>query len=263
MSAIWPAALVHLFTASGAVCGLFAMHAVGSSAWEAVFAWLGAALLIDGLDGTLARRVDAAGRLPRFSGERLDLVVDYLTYVFVPAAALWRFLGGAPGAILAALILLSSLYHFADTRSKDHDHCFVGFPAIWNIVAFYIFALGLPRPVATLIALTGVGLTFVPLRWAHPLRTARLLPLTILIVLIWAVAAVATVLRGFPASPSLAAVLLLAAVYALGLALLHSTVRPPARRLSFARRRNEASPSLTGALPVPPQASEPPRRSRR
>jgi phosphatidylcholine synthase len=231
MPAIWPAALVHLFTASGAVCGLFAIAAVSKGAWEAAFAWLGGALIIDGFDGMLARKAAVAARLPRFSGERLDLVVDYLTYVFVPAAALWRsgFLGGASGGVLAALILLSSLYHFADTHSKGEDHCFIGFPAIWNIFAFYVFALNVSSTLASLATLAGVGLTFVPMRWTHPLRTTRWLPLTLLVVLAWAVAATATLLKGFPASPLLVGILAAAAAYGVGLALLQSRAGARAR----------------------------------
>ena len=88
MPAIWPAGLVHLLTACGALCGFFALMAVWAGTWEAVFAWLGLALFIDGIDGIFARMAGVSARLPRFSGERLDIVVDYLTYVFVPAFSL-------------------------------------------------------------------------------------------------------------------------------------------------------------------------------
>jgi len=223
---VWPAALVHLLTASGAVCGLLALRAVSLGAWEAVFAWLGLALLIDGVDGTFARMANVTARLPRFSGERLDLIVDYLNYVFVPAFAMLQagFLRGPTGVILCAGILLSSLYHFADTRSKGPDHCFVGFPAIWNVVAFYVFAAHMSSVLTSLLALIGIVLTFVPMRWAHPLRTARLLPLTLLAVLAWSLAAAGILLEGFPARPPLLLILGLAAGYGVGLTLFESAV---------------------------------------
>ena len=137
MRTVWPAALVHVFTALGAVCGLLAARAVFAGAWEAVFAWLWVALLIDGIDGTFARWVGLPERLPRFSGERLDLVIDYVTYVFVPALALMQagYLKGGWGIVGASAILMSSLFHFCDTESKAEDHSFVGFPAIWNIAS--------------------------------------------------------------------------------------------------------------------------------
>jgi phosphatidylcholine synthase len=225
MRLAWPAALVHLFTALGIVCALLATRATLAGAWEQVFVWLGLALIIDGIDGTFARMADVSTKLPRFSGDRLDLVIDYVTYVFVPALALLQagYLGGGVlGVMLASLILLSSLFHFSDTESKSEDHCFVGFPAIWNIVAFYVFALNLPVWLATLLVLVCAALTFVPLRWAHPLRTPLLWPITLAVTGLWVVAAIITIWAGFPAGPMPTAILLLAALYGVGLALLRS-----------------------------------------
>lgn len=219
MRSVWPAALVHLFTALGAVCGLLATLAVLAGAWEQAFAWLGLALVIDGIDGTFARRAGLPDSLPRFSGERLDLVIDYVTYVFVPALALLQagFLQGGFGLFLAALILVSSLFHFSDTESKSEDHCFVGFPAIWNIVAFYVFAFALPPWGTALFVLVCVLFTFVPLKWAHPMRVALLWPVTAAAGALWLLAATVTLWNGFPAGPWSGAALLLAGLYGLAL----------------------------------------------
>jgi phosphatidylcholine synthase len=224
MRIAWPAALVHIFTALGVVCALMATRAVLAGAWEEVFAWLGLALLIDGIDGTLARLADVTVRLPRFSGERLDLVIDYVTYVFVPALALLQagYLQGAAGVVLASLILMSSLFHFADTESKADDYSFVGFPAVWNVVAFYVFALQMPVWAVAILVSTCVVLTFVPMRWAHPLRTPVLGLVTLAVVVLWCVAAGMTVWSGFPAGTPMQTVLLAAAAYGIGLALLRS-----------------------------------------
>lgn len=224
---MWPAALVHLFTALGIVCALFASLAALAAAWEAMFAWLGVALLVDGLDGALARRASVEERLPRFSGERLDLVIDYVTYVFIPALALLQagFLEGAWGVLLASLILLSSLFHFSDTESKAEDNSFVGFPAVWNLVAFYVFALGLSEGPTAVIVVACVALTFVPLKWAHPLRTSRLWPVTGVAMVLWAVAAAWTLGAGFPGPSPAQAVLLLTAVYGVGLTLYSGRAR--------------------------------------
>jgi phosphatidylcholine synthase len=218
---MWVAALVHLFTALGAVCALLATHAVISGAWEAAFAWLGLALLIDGVDGTLARRAKVQLWLPRFSGDKLDLVIDFLTYVFVPTLALLQagFLRGAWGLGLAGLILVSSLFHFSDTASKAADHSFVGFPAIWNLVAFYVFAFQLSGTAVALLVVAFALLTFVPLKWAHPMRTLRLRALTLAAVAAWGIAAAATLLSGFPAPMWAKALLLAVAVYGIGLTL--------------------------------------------
>jgi phosphatidylcholine synthase len=216
------AGLVHLFTASGILCGLAALLAVLAGRIEQMYLWLGLALIIDGADGYFARRVGVKAALPRFSGEQLDLVVDYVTYVFVPAFAL---LYAGPfsrpvGLLLATLILLSSLYHFSDTQSKTEDHCFVGFPAIWNLVAFHIHAFGLGPWLSGALVLTCVVLTFVPFKWVHPLRVIAMRPLTLAASVAWAIAALTAVFGGFPATSTVQVVLLAVAIYGVGLSVL-------------------------------------------
>ena len=213
------AAGVHLFTALGAVCGLLAALAAFDGAWERMFAWLGVALIIDGIDGTFARMAHVEERLPRFSGERLDLVVDYITYVFVPALALVRggFLTGTGGLIVAALILLSSLYHFSDLASKGEDYSFIGFPAVWNVIAFYVFALSPPGWLTYTLLLALVALTFVPMHWVHPMRVKRLKGPTLAVTAAWSVAAIAAVWLGFPPPLWVRLVLIATALYIAGL----------------------------------------------
>lgn len=209
------AAAVHLFTALGAVCALFAALASFDGAWERMFVWLGVALVIDAVDGTFARMVHVDQRLPRFSGERLDLVIDYITYVFVPALAMVRggFLVGTSGLIIAALILVSSLYHFSDLASKDDDYTFIGFPAIWNVVALYLFALHPPGWFTYAALLVCIFFTFVPIRWIHPVRVARLRAITLIVTAAWSVAAVAAVASGFPSPLWTQIILVVAAAY--------------------------------------------------
>ena len=201
-----------------------------------MFGWLAVALAIDTIDGTFARIVGVTKRLPRFSGERLDLVIDYLTYVFVPTLALLQagFLQGSFGLVLACAILLCSLYHFSDTASKAADHCFVGFPATWNLVAFYVFALGLP-PVSTALLILGcVVLTFIPLRWVHPMRTVALRPVTVLGTVLASVAGVSVLVSGFPAGSWQRIVLVVAAIY--GIALTHYTGARRGHRDGYLKR---------------------------
>ena len=197
---------------------------------QAMFLWLAVAFFIDGIDGTMARAVGVKKVLPRFSGERLDLVIDYLTYVFVPALALlaWNHLEGTVGVILAAGILLSSLYHFSDNDSKNEDNCFVGFPAIWNIVTYFIFAIEPPAWITNAVVSVLIVLTFVPMPWVHPLRVEKLRPLTLLGLAAFCGAVMWTVVYGFPAPPWLQAVIAAVAVYGTGLALVW-WLRSPAK----------------------------------
>ena len=177
--------------------------------------WLGAALIVDGADGPLARKLDVKSVLPRFSGEELDHLVDYLTYVTVPAFMVARS-GIAPEGLrlwLAAAIMLVSLYHFSDAESKTEDGYFVGFPAIWNVVVLYCFVLGLPPAAsAFLIALCAI-LTFIPFYWLHPVRVRRLRLLTLAVISAWSFAAVAAMVHGFPGTLAERAVFLAAASY--------------------------------------------------
>lgn len=215
---------VHGLTALGAVLGFQAMLEVAAHRWEAAFAWLGAALIVDGIDGPLARRVGVSKKLPRFSGERLDLIIDYITYVLVPAYIIYeaKLLPEGLGGIGAALVLLSSLFHFCDNESKTADGFFVGFPALWNVVAFYMLIFAAPEAINFAVLAVLTVLTFVPLKWLHPVRVARLRTLTLAIVAAWSAAAIAVLLLGFPASPGLQAVFAVSAIYLTALGLLRS-----------------------------------------
>lgn len=209
------AASVHLLTASGAVLALLALRAVHDGDWQMMFVWLGGALVIDAADGPLARKLEVKTVLPRFSGERLDLIVDYLTYVAVPAYALTEapLLQEAARLPAAASILLSSLFHVADLRSKTEEGYFVGFPAIWNIVLLYLFALE-PRPYVSLaIVVIFVLVTFVPILSVHPFRVARLRPFTCLVTALWAGAAALAIANPFPSPLWVQALLILTAIY--------------------------------------------------
>lgn len=184
---------VHAFTASGAVLALLALFAVERGDFGAAFAWLAAALAVDGIDGTLARAARVKARLPRISGDALDLVIDYLTYVFVPALLIAR-AGLVPAPLaptLAAAILVSALYTFARADMKTGDHYFRGFPALWNIVAFYLYVARPGEAAGAAIVAALAIATFAPIHFVHPFRVrdfGRWLPG---LALVWAAATAA------------------------------------------------------------------------
>jgi phosphatidylcholine synthase len=218
------AASVHLLTATGAVPALLALRAAHADDWQMMFVWLGVALFVDAIDGPLARLVGVKTVLPRFSGERLDLIVDYLTYVVVPAFALTEasLLPEAARLPAAIAILLSSLFHVSDLNSKTEEGYFVGFPAIWNIVLLYLFVLQPEPHVSLAIVVIFVAFTFVPVLAVHPFRVARLRPITFLVTLLWAGAAAVAVANPFPSPLWVQALLLLAAAYFTGVGLYRS-----------------------------------------
>jgi phosphatidylcholine synthase len=164
--------LVHAFTASGVVLAMLALLAVEQQRWVLALALLALSGIVDGVDGTLARRARVKERLPRIDGDTLDLVIDYLTYVFVPSLFIWRAELVPPGLApwLAAAILVSSLYVFARTDMKTDDGYFRGFPALWSVVAFYLFVLQPGAVVGAAVVVLLVAMTFAPIHFVHPFR---------------------------------------------------------------------------------------------
>jgi len=161
-----------MFTASGAVLALFALVAVEQGQWPLALFWLMVAIVVDGIDGSFARWARTTEKAGRIDGDTLDLVVDYLTYVFVPTLFIWR-AGLIPedlGLWLGAAIQFSSLYLFARTDMKTDDNYFRGFPACWNVVAFYLYVIDASPAVGAAFVLAFVVLTFAPVHFIHPFR---------------------------------------------------------------------------------------------
>src|SRR5580698_1363801 len=177
---------VHVFTALGAGVALLALLEAVREHWTAMFWWLGVALVIDGVDGPMARRLDVVRLQPNWSGEVLDLVVDFVTYVFVPAYAITAsgMLWPLAAPVLGVGIAVSGALYFADRRMKSDDNHFRGFPALWNAVAFYLFLLHLPPAFSSLIVAILIVLTFIPFHVVHPVRVVRLRGLTLTLVAI-------------------------------------------------------------------------------
>src|SRR6202045_803066 len=182
---------VHILTALGAGIALIALLEAVREHWAAMFCWLGVALLIDGIDGPIARRLDVARVQPNWSGEVLDLVVDFVTYVFLPAYAITAsgLLLPLAAPLLGVGIVVSGALYFADRRMKTSDNHFRGFPGLWNGVAFYLFLLHLPPAVASLAIAILIALTFVPFHVVHPIRVVRLRALTLSLMGLWMVLA--------------------------------------------------------------------------
>ncbi|WP_157088191.1 phosphatidylcholine synthase [Bradyrhizobium jicamae] len=190
---------VHIFTALGAGIALLAMLEAVREHWASMFGWLGVALIIDAIDGPLARKLDVERLQPNWSGEVLDLVVDFVTYVFVPAYAIAtsRLLLPVAAPILGVGIVVSGALYFADRRMKASDNHFRGFPALWNAAAFYLFLLHPPPILSTLGIAVLIALTFAPFHVLHPVRVVRLRWLTLWLVAAWAVLAMYTIAYDF------------------------------------------------------------------
>jgi len=178
---------VHMFTATGAVFAMLAMLAAVESEWALMFLWLVVALIVDGIDGPMARKYDVKTKAPIIDGVLLDLIIDYLTYVFIPAFALFNsgLLPGWTGWIAIIVITFASVLYFADTRMKTTDYSFSGFPSCWNMVALVVFAT---RPdfwvILALIAVLSVTM-FLRIKFVHPVRTQRWRAVTLPVAVAW------------------------------------------------------------------------------
>ncbi|HWL55776.1 MAG TPA: CDP-alcohol phosphatidyltransferase family protein [Paracoccus sp. (in: a-proteobacteria)] len=190
---------VHLLTATGAVLSMLALLAAVNAEWSQMFFWLVVALIVDGVDGPLARRYQVTINWPTYDGVLMDLIIDYLTYVFIPAYALFMsgLLPGWTGWIAIIAITYGSVIYFADTRMKTKDNSFAGFPACWNMVVLVLFAL---KPNFWVILLIVVALTltmFTNVKFIHPVRTGRWRAISLPVTVGWVVFAVWAVLDDF------------------------------------------------------------------
>ena len=191
MLRIHPAYLVHMFTATGAVWATLALLAAVDHRWDVMFLWLVVAFLVDGVDGPLARKYGVKTRAPIIDGVLLDLIIDYLTYVFIPAYALFAsgLLPGWTGWTAIIVINFASVLYFADTRMKTKDNSFSGFPACWNMVVLVFCTLTPSFWVMLAIVVALAVLMFYPLKFVHPVRTVRWKAVTLPMALLWVVCA--------------------------------------------------------------------------
>jgi phosphatidylcholine synthase len=183
---------VHGFTAAGAVVGLMAVIEITRTRFIAALVLMGVTIAIDSFDGTLARKARVKEVLPQFHGALLDNIVDYFTYVMVPAYFLYM-AGLVPYRLAlptAAAVTLASCYQFAQADAKTSDCFFLGFPSYWNIVVFYLFLLGWPQWVNLAIILVLVAGVFLPVKYLYPSRTPVLFKTTFVLSVIWGVLAV-------------------------------------------------------------------------
>ena len=178
---------VHGFTASGAVLGFLASISIFNNDLIGAFLWLGLALLIDGLDGSLARKIGVTDKTPNIDGSALDLVIDYLNYVIIPALMIYWFQFVPPGweIYIPAGIVAVSLYTFANIKMKTSDYYFSGWPAIWNILVLYFYILGTNLWINLIVIIILYILTFVPIKFVHPLRVKNLRNYTIFATVLW------------------------------------------------------------------------------
>ncbi|MHA7887847.1 CDP-alcohol phosphatidyltransferase family protein [Roseicyclus sp.] len=208
---------VHLFTAIGASLAMLALLEAAQQNWAMMTIWLTVAFVVDGIDGPLARRYAVTENAPNIDGVLLDLIIDFLTYVMIPAYALYGsgLLPGWSGWIVVLLIPFASALYFADTRMKTADKSFRGFPGCWNMVVLALLVIVPPWEVILGLVIALCVAQFLNLKFVHPVRTARWRWITLPVALVWTVAIAWAAWIDFAHFPALTAVVTATSVYLL------------------------------------------------
>jgi phosphatidylcholine synthase len=178
---------VHILTASGSFLAFLGVVAAAEHRFIDMFWWLGLALLVDGIDGPIARKVSVKEVLPNWSGDTLDNIIDYVTYVLLPAFALYQSgrIGEPWSFVAAGMIVVSSAIYYADTGMKTDEYFFSGFPVVWNMIVFTLFVIDASAITALSVVIVSVILTFLPINFLHPVRVQRLRPLNLAVFFLW------------------------------------------------------------------------------
>ena len=190
---------VHFLTATGAVFAMLAMLAATEAQWGLMWLWLVVAFAVDGIDGPLARKYDVGTNAPEYDGVLMDLIIDYLTYVFIPAYALFAsgLLPGWTGWIAIIVITYTSVVYFADTRMKTRDYSFAGFPGCWNMAVLVFFAVEPHWWTILIVTILLAIAMFLPLKFIHPVRTKRWRGLSLPVALVWTLLALVAAWQDF------------------------------------------------------------------
>ena len=193
---------VHLLTASGSFLAFLSLVAASEQQWAAMFLWLGLALFVDGIDGPIARKLQVKEVLPTWSGDVLDNIIDYVTYVLIPAFALYQrgFMGPGLSFLSAAIIVVSSAIYYADTGMKTRENFFKGFPVVWNMLVFTLFVIEPGEYASFAVVVAAAILSFVPINFLHPVRVKRLRQVNLPIFLLWCAFGAIAVIEGMHAS---------------------------------------------------------------
>jgi phosphatidylcholine synthase len=208
---------VHLFTALGASLAMLALHEAFQQDWASMALWLALAFVVDGIDGPLARHYDVKTNAPEIDGVLMDLIIDFLTYVVIPAYALYAsgLLPGWSGWAAVLLIPFASAVYFADTRMKTGDNSFRGFPGCWNMVVLALLVIAPPWWVILGLVVALTAAMFLPLKFVHPVRTQRWRPLTLSVAVLWTAGIAWAAWTDFASNPVLTVVIALSSAYLL------------------------------------------------
>ncbi|MGP1357663.1 CDP-alcohol phosphatidyltransferase family protein [Roseicyclus sp.] len=231
MSPRLSALCVHLFTAIGASLAMLALHEAFQQDWATMAIWLAVAFVVDGIDGPLARHYEVKKHVPEIDGVLMDLIIDFLTYVVIPAYALYAsgLLPGWSGWLAVLLIPFASAIYFADTRMKTADNSFSGFPGCWNMVVLALLVIVPPWWVTISIVVVLAAGMFLPFKFIHPVRTARWRALSLTVAVVWTAGIAWAASTDFASNPALTLVVAVTSAYLLLAGIAQQVIPAPGR----------------------------------
>lgn len=209
--------LIHMLTAVGASLAMLALLEAMQHNWSGMALWLALAFVVDGIDGPLARHFEVSKYAPEIDGVLLDLIVDFLTYVMIPAYALYAsgMLPGWSGWVAVLLIPFASAIYYSDTRMKTEDYSFNGFPGCWNMVVLPLLVITPPWWITLSVVVLLAIAMFAPLKFIHPVRTQRWRPLSLGVAAIWTAGISFAAWTDFASNPALTGVVAVSSLYLL------------------------------------------------
>ncbi|AJA90079.1 phosphatidyltransferase [Borreliella chilensis] len=178
--------LVHIFTASGLIVGLYSIISIINGDYSLLLKLTVIGLIIDGIDGTIARKLKVKELIPEIDGALLDNITDYINYTFIPVVFFYfgEFIEEKYKVAICIGILLSSAYQFSRTDSKTTDNYFRGFPSLWNLFVISNIIFQIEQTTNLIIMSICIVTSFIPIKFIYPSKTKELRQITIPITVI-------------------------------------------------------------------------------
>jgi len=190
---------VHLFTCSGLIAGFLALICVFKNDETSAFLFLGLALLIDAVDGTLARKFKVTVFVKNIDGKMLDSVIDFFNYIIIPSVMIYwfKFVPSPFEIIIPSIILIVSAISYSNNNLMTSDNFYKGFPCIWNILLFYLYLFDLSQVYNLFLISACILLKFIPMKFIHPLRVNKYRRYSAVFMVLWFISSFKILLTSF------------------------------------------------------------------
>ena len=178
---------IHFLTCSGLIAGFISLINIFENNQVEAFLWLGVALIIDAIDGSLARKFEVSKNVKNIDGKMLDSVIDFFNYIIIPSIMIYWF-DIVPmyfEIVIPSIILVISAISYSNNNLMSLDNFYKGFPCIWNILLLYIYFFDFNSITNLFLISFCIILKFIPLKYVHPLRVKKYKIQSIIFMALW------------------------------------------------------------------------------